>query len=354
METICFIIGVVYITIAVMLAMSIKIVRCKPSTDRRVSLIIPARNEGKDLHRSLKSVEKLDYPIEKLQIVLVNHNSADDTLAQMQEFKERSRFETIIVDLKSYDPETSCKAEALRAGIEKATGEVLAFTDAEARFAPGWLKSLAGNLKNGFDMAGGSVYLEKDGLFANLQSADWTLLCAAGSGLTESGNPESLFGKNMILTKSLYNKSGGFPEGKLWTEDLSLVQKCKKYGKITLNMSPDCAVESLPAPDITSFFQQKLRWLKGGVSADVPGMTVMVSSVIMDLSLVISLFTSVEIFLMLYFFKLISDYILLNKLSEFYFENNLWRILPLYSLFASFYHTVILIRMPFTYELMWR
>ncbi len=354
METICFIIGVVYITIAVMLAMSIKMTKCKPSTDYRISLIIPARNEAEDLHWCLESIDKLDYPAEKLQIVLVNHNSSDDTLKQMITFKKHSKFETEIVDLKKYDPETSCKAEALRAGIAQATGDVLAFTDAESRFKPGWLKSLAGHLKNGFDMVGGAVSLEKDRLFANLQSLDWLFLCAVGTGFVELGNPQSLFGKNMMLTKKLYDKSGGFPEGKIWTEDLYLVEKCKKHGKITLTLSPECAVESLPVPDITSFFRQKSRWLKGGISVDTPGMTAMVSSIIMDLSLIIALFTSVEIFLMLYFFKLISDYIILNKVSDIYFENNLWRILPIYSLFASFYHTVLLCRIPFTKELIWR
>ncbi|OQA01402.1 MAG: Poly-beta-1,6-N-acetyl-D-glucosamine synthase [Planctomycetes bacterium ADurb.Bin401] len=51
----------------------------------RCTVIIPAYNEGKCVLKTLRSVLKSDYPIEKLQIITVNDGSKDDTLMWMQQ-----------------------------------------------------------------------------------------------------------------------------------------------------------------------------------------------------------------------------------------------------------------------------
>jgi len=44
-----------------------------------VSLIVPARNEEKGLWKTVHSLISLDYPKEKLEIIIVNHGSTDKT-----------------------------------------------------------------------------------------------------------------------------------------------------------------------------------------------------------------------------------------------------------------------------------
>jgi cellulose synthase/poly-beta-1,6-N-acetylglucosamine synthase-like glycosyltransferase len=45
-----------------------------------VSLVIPAYNEGKrHLRETIDSVLALNYPMDKLEIIAVNHGSTDDT-----------------------------------------------------------------------------------------------------------------------------------------------------------------------------------------------------------------------------------------------------------------------------------
>ena len=49
-----------------------------------LTVIVPAYNEGKHMLKTLRSVLKSDYPINKLQIIAINDGSADDTLSWIQ------------------------------------------------------------------------------------------------------------------------------------------------------------------------------------------------------------------------------------------------------------------------------
>ena len=348
------IIGIAYITATLMIASAVKTSESGKSDDYSVSLLIPARNEDEVLSRCLDSIEKLDYPENKLQVILIDHNSSDDTLKLMKTFKKKSRFQTVVVQIKEFNPETSCKAEALRAGMKKATGELIALTDAEVSFEPGWLKSLAGYIKDGNDMAGGLVLVENHNFFDSLQTIEWLFLSISGAGFADMGTPQSMWGKNMILKRELYDKSGGFPEGKIWTEDMVLVQKCSKFGKIKMTLSQDCMVNSLAAPDLESFFRQKLRWLKGGLKIETPALTALAVSFLMNLGLLILLFTSVKMFLLLLIIRIISDILMLNRSADILHEYNLWNYIPIYSFFSIFFHTAIAAALPFSKNLKWR
>lgn len=52
-----------------------------PKTDKKLKygLIIPARNEEKVVGNLIKSIQKCDYPQDKLQIFVIAHNCMDNT-----------------------------------------------------------------------------------------------------------------------------------------------------------------------------------------------------------------------------------------------------------------------------------
>src|SRR5690606_35206287 len=52
-----------------------------------VSVIIPAFNEGPMVERSIRSVAKSDYPLEKLEIIVVDDGSRDDTFFHMRHLR---------------------------------------------------------------------------------------------------------------------------------------------------------------------------------------------------------------------------------------------------------------------------
>jgi len=99
----------------------------------KVSIIIPARNEEKNIREALQSVLKQDYG--NLEFIIINDRSTDGTgtiLAEMQ--REDSRLH--IYEIKVLPSGWLGKNHALQFGAERATGEILLFTDADVIMQP--------------------------------------------------------------------------------------------------------------------------------------------------------------------------------------------------------------------------
>jgi cellulose synthase/poly-beta-1,6-N-acetylglucosamine synthase-like glycosyltransferase len=96
-----------------------------------ISVIVPVYNGEAMLPTLLDSLTRLDYPAERLEILLVNNNSTDHTAKLLA----ATLFNVIL--------ETQPGAGAARnAGIRQAKGEFLAFTDSDCVVNPHWLKDL--------------------------------------------------------------------------------------------------------------------------------------------------------------------------------------------------------------------
>lgn len=96
-----------------------------------VSLIVPIYNAEAVLPTLLDSLSRLDYPEDRLEILLVNNNSTDRTA----ELLAASPF-TVILE------KQPGAGTARNAGIRQARGEFLAFTDSDCIVDPHWLKDL--------------------------------------------------------------------------------------------------------------------------------------------------------------------------------------------------------------------
>jgi len=105
----------------------------------RVSIVIAARNEGARLAARMDNLLSLDYPAGKRQIVVVSDGSTDDTLEVLARYAG-------CVDVVAIP--TGGKAVALNAGVARATGDVLVFTDARQMFEANALRELVAPLAN--------------------------------------------------------------------------------------------------------------------------------------------------------------------------------------------------------------
>jgi len=99
----------------------------------KVSIVIPARNEAKKIREALQSVLKQDYG--NLEFIVLNDRSTDATgaiLAEVAAKAGRLRVETI----SELPPSWLGKKYALYRGAERASGELLLFTDADVVMDP--------------------------------------------------------------------------------------------------------------------------------------------------------------------------------------------------------------------------
>jgi cellulose synthase/poly-beta-1,6-N-acetylglucosamine synthase-like glycosyltransferase len=107
----------------------------------RVSVIVPARNEERNVEEALESLLRVDY--ENLELLVVNDRSTDRTgeiLDRMAAQHPRLQ----IVHLSELPAGWLGKNHALQYGAERATGEWLLFTDADIVFEPTSLRRAIG------------------------------------------------------------------------------------------------------------------------------------------------------------------------------------------------------------------
>jgi cellulose synthase/poly-beta-1,6-N-acetylglucosamine synthase-like glycosyltransferase len=101
-----------------------------------VSVVVAAYNEETVIERRLENLLALDYPPEKVEIVVASDASTDRTNAIVEELAAREPRVRLI------DCERGGKVAAQNRAVRETTGEILAFSDANATWTPDALRRL--------------------------------------------------------------------------------------------------------------------------------------------------------------------------------------------------------------------
>ncbi len=109
--------------------------RRREPIEPRLSVVVAAHNEAAIIGRKVEDVRNSDYPSVRLEVIVASNGSTDATAALA-----RAAGADIVVEL----PEPG-KLPALVAGVERSSGEILVFTDADTTFDAGTLRELVSN-----------------------------------------------------------------------------------------------------------------------------------------------------------------------------------------------------------------
>src|SRR5882724_9261348 len=142
-----------------------------------ISVIIPVRNEEKNIEGLIASLDQQRYPKELYQIVIVDDYSDDKTWELLQKINLTELF---ITGLRMADqPETlntsAHKKRAIETGISIAAGKLIVTTDADCRFHKDWLTTIAAFYEEKqakFIAAPVKMMLKKKSLLGIFQSLD--------------------------------------------------------------------------------------------------------------------------------------------------------------------------------------
>jgi len=103
-----------------------------------VSIVIAMHDESRHVHSRLRNCLELDYPANRLQVIVSLDAPTDGTTELVQYFADRN------VDI-VFSPVRRGKSAALNAGVAKATGEIILFGDARQRFEKGIVREMVAN-----------------------------------------------------------------------------------------------------------------------------------------------------------------------------------------------------------------
>ena len=123
-----------------------------------VTLIIAAHNEEARIHKKIENTLSLDYPREKLQVIIASDASTDATDSRVLEYKN-SGIELVRTD------ERKGKENAQQHAINRARGDILVFSDTATALKPDALRQITANFNDSSIGCVSSVdqFVDKDG-----------------------------------------------------------------------------------------------------------------------------------------------------------------------------------------------
>jgi len=115
-----------------------------------ISVVIPMRNESKHIDACLASVLAQDYPHERMEVIVVDGDSDDDSLSVLAAYGDRIRV--------LHNP-ARIVPSSMNIGIRAARGEIIARVDAHTLLAPDYLSvGVETLLRTGADNVGGAMH----------------------------------------------------------------------------------------------------------------------------------------------------------------------------------------------------
>lgn len=237
----------------------------KPNTG--LSVIIPARNEEKNIIGCMNSVCEQDYPSGLLQIIAIDDCSTDNTWEFLRDFHSgEGVINSIRLTQVEDDEFTAHKKRAIQTGILMSHHDVIVTTDADCKHTHAWLKTVASfyEEKRSVFIAAPVVLQNNSSVLQIFQALDFLVLQGI-TGASVYKNIHSMCnGANLVYEKKAFHDVGGFSgiDSIASGDDMLLMHKIgRKYpGQIHYLKSKQATVTSLPMQTWKDFFNQRIRW----------------------------------------------------------------------------------------------
>ena len=239
-----------------------------------VSILIAVRNEERDLPKLLKSLERIDYPEEKLQFLFADDASSDRSLDLLNAWCQ-SRANGKVLELKEQEErgkrKVNPKAQALANLGTLARGEFLFFTDADCQVPKTWIKELLTCFEENTGMVLGITQVKGQGIFAKMQEIDWWLTLGLVKIAADLEISTTGLGNNMVIKSKAYVDCGGFEALPFsLTEDLEMSRAIRRAGySIRSQISPEALVDTKSESSLPALLSQRKRWMSGVMSLDL-------------------------------------------------------------------------------------
>ncbi len=240
----------------------------KKILDEFISIIIPFRNEAENILNNLKSIKKLNYPVDKFEVIYVNDSSSDNSFDLLTNNITAENIKVISVP-ETFSPNAH-KKRAVRYGIENANGEIIVTTDADCVFNNDWLGALLSNLDEDTGFVSGPVeFYDEGNLFSKLQKLEFAGLIFTGAGLIGAGKPTICNAANTAYRKKVFEQVNGFADQMDLSsgDDELLMQKIAKDTdyKVKFSLNKNSIVKTKANNSLNSFYQQRKRWASKGL-----------------------------------------------------------------------------------------
>ena len=231
------------------------------SQQHPVSVIICARDEAARLVTHLPGSLVQSYPSSH-EVIVVNHNSQDDTRFLLDEFKKT--FKGLhIVNLEHEAIGIPGKKYPLSMGIKEALYEIVLLTDADCVPASEfWMQKMQDGYRNGIEVVlGYSPYKKSPGFLNKIIRFDTFHTALQYLSYALAGLPYMGVGRNLSYKKDVFLRNKGFSaiNHVAGGDDDLFINKVATKDNTAVVIDPDTFMLSEPKKTFTEWFRQKSR-----------------------------------------------------------------------------------------------
>lgn len=226
-----------------------------------VSIVVPVLNEEKNLPRLFESLRLVNYPKEKMEIIIVDGGSEDGTVKLAQDFGAKVFFNPL-----------KLRGAGCQVGVEKTKGEMIAFTDADCKVPANWLSLLVQTMeeKKAASVGGPNITPTDDSNFAKTVGLVLNFLTKPGSRYGFIGGKVTEVyhnsGCNVIYKREAIIGAGGFNPKLITCEDEELDFRIRKNeGRIFYQ--PKVVIDHYRRSSYKGWLVQSFRYAVGRAQA---------------------------------------------------------------------------------------
>lgn len=231
-----------------------------------VSVLIPAHNEAKVIGKTLESILNLDYDKSKIEIIVINDNSSDNSAEILQKIKEDHPERLLkIINTDSLIGGRG-KSNALNIGLAQSKGSLIAIYDADNTPEKKALKELvfaiikdekAGAVIGKFRCRNKNRNLLTK--FINIEGIYFQWMAQAGRW--QLFKLSTIPGTNFIIRRSILDQLGGWDTDAI-TEDTEISFRIYRLG-YHIRFCPHSTSWEQEPETVSVWLKQRKRWVKG-------------------------------------------------------------------------------------------
>ncbi|SVD50820.1 uncharacterized protein METZ01_LOCUS403674, partial [marine metagenome] len=208
-------IGMISATVYLLLILyiAIGIIRTKTElmdVQPSVSVIISAHNESQNIGKCLDTILSQNYPPHKFEIIVINDRSEDNTGLILEKYmNDHSQIQ--IITINEFKPGISPKKNAITQGVNIATGDIIATTDADCEASEDWIKIMVSFFTKETGMVVGLAPLKPTAWilspFTCIDALFGSLIAYGSLGWNHA---VTCTGRNFAYRKQLFQEINGF------------------------------------------------------------------------------------------------------------------------------------------------
>jgi cellulose synthase/poly-beta-1,6-N-acetylglucosamine synthase-like glycosyltransferase len=222
-----------------------------------VAVIVPCWNEEKTVHGTIESLLALDYPKDKLQLIVVDDGSTDTTWQEILKYKDHPQIQIL-------HKENGGKHTAVNYGIENTTTDYISCLDADSFVAPDALIRMMHMFEQQPDLMAiaPSIIVDKTKTFIQkVQKVEYNMGIYVKKMLAYLNAIHVTPGPFSVFKREVFEKVGGFRKAHN-TEDMEIAYRMQE-AHMRIGHCHTAHIFTVAPPTIPKLFKQRVRWIYG-------------------------------------------------------------------------------------------